>query len=85
MKDGLQQEKLQNKCEGYQLNDDGLLIYKNRMYFPNSLYLKRIIMDETHKISYFGHPSYQKTITSIAKKKIYIRMKKYDFNTLLDV
>jgi hypothetical protein len=58
VKDVLQQVKLENKYEGYQLNDDGFFIYKNRMYIPNSLDLRRIIMDEIHKMPYSGHLGY---------------------------
>jgi hypothetical protein len=28
------------------------------------LYFRRIIMDETHKMSYFGNPNYQKMIAT---------------------
>jgi hypothetical protein len=76
VKDGLQRDKLEKKYEGYQLNDDGLLIYKNRMYIPNSLELRRIIMDEIHKMSYFRHSGYQKTITATIKQYFWIGMKK---------
>jgi hypothetical protein len=34
VRDGSLQDKLENKYEGYQLNDYGLLIYKNSCIFP---------------------------------------------------
>jgi hypothetical protein len=36
IKEGLEKEPRGKKCEGYQLTKDGLLIYKNRLYIPNS-------------------------------------------------
>jgi hypothetical protein len=50
---------------GYQLNNDGIIIYKNKMCIPNkSSNLIRIITDEIHKMPHFGQPSYQKTIAT---------------------
>jgi hypothetical protein len=46
--------------EGYQVCDDRILIYKNRMYIPNSPELRRISMGEIHNMTYFGHPCYHK-------------------------
>jgi hypothetical protein len=44
--------------EGYQIIDEGLLTYRNRLYIPNCDDLKRFIMDELHKRPYTGHPRY---------------------------
>ena len=62
IKDKLQQYKLEKRYEYDHLGDDGLLTYKIRMYIPNVEYLRRIIMDEIHKISYFGYPGYQRQL-----------------------
>ena len=56
VKDKLQQENLENKYEGYKLEEYGLLTYKNIIYIPNVAYLRRVVMDEIHQAPYFGHP-----------------------------
>ena len=68
VKEKLQQGKVDEKCEGYQLEEDDLIFYKGILYIPNSEYLKKVIMDEIHQIPYSGHPRYQKTITTVRKK-----------------
>jgi hypothetical protein len=49
VKYGLQQEKFEKKYESYPLNDDKLLIYKNKILIPNSSGLIRTIINEIHK------------------------------------
>jgi hypothetical protein len=41
----LEQEPVGIKYEGYQMLDEGILTYKNRLYIPNRDDLKRFIMD----------------------------------------
>ena len=67
VKDKLQQQRIEKRYEGYKLEEDGLLSYKNRVYIPNVAYLRRMVMDEIHQAPYSGHPGYQKTI-AIARK-----------------
>jgi hypothetical protein len=62
------QEPTGMKYEGYQMLEEGLWTYKNRLYIPNCDDLKRFIMDELHNIPHIGHPGYQKMITTIRKK-----------------
>jgi hypothetical protein len=54
----LRQELTGLRYEGYQILEEGLLTYRNRLYVPNCDDLKRFIMDELHKIPYTGHPGY---------------------------
>ena len=54
----LEQEPTRVKYEGYQMIDGGLLTYKNKLYILECDDLKRLIMDELHKIPYNGHPGY---------------------------
>ena len=49
------------------IDKEGLLRFKNRLYIPDSLELKSTILDEVHKKPYSGHPSCQKTITTLKK------------------
>jgi hypothetical protein len=67
IKESLQQEPKGKKYEGYQLTEDGLLMYNNILYIPNSIELKNLIMDEFHRRPYVGHPGYQKMITTTRK------------------
>jgi hypothetical protein len=53
----------------------GLLQLKNKLYIPDSTELKSTILDEVHKEPYFGHPCYQKTITTLRKLFFWPSMK----------
>jgi hypothetical protein len=64
----LRQEPTGVKYEGYQILDEGLLTYRNRLYIPSCDDLKRFITNELHKRPYTGHPGYQKMITTTRKK-----------------
>ena len=70
VKDKLQQQILEKKYEGYKLEEDGILTYKNIIYIPNVADLRRKVMDEIHQDPYSGYPGYQKTI-AIARKKYF--------------
>jgi hypothetical protein len=72
----LEQEPTGIKYEGYRMIYGGLLTYKNRLYIRYCDDLKRLIMDELHKIPYTGHPGYQKMITAIGKQFYWPRLKK---------
>ena len=58
VKNKLQQQSLEKRYEGYKLEEDGLLTYKNRIYIPSVAYLRRIFMDEIHQTPYSGHLGY---------------------------
>jgi hypothetical protein len=68
IKVALQQGTSQQKCEGYQLREDGILMYRHRVYVPNDQELKNLLLSEMHKVPYVGHPSYQKTIATVKKQ-----------------
>ena len=57
------------------LNGRGLLLHKGRLYIPNSVGIKLIIMDKLHKRPYSRHPGYQKMITMIRKYFFWPNMK----------
>ena len=69
VKDKLQQQILENKYAGYKLGEDELLAYKNKIYIPSVVDLRRIVMDEIHQAPYSGHPGYQKTIATTRNEK----------------
>ena len=66
--DKLQNQILENRYEGYKLEEDGLLTYKGRIYISNVANLRRVVMDEIHQAPYFGRPGYQKTIARTRKQ-----------------
>ena len=75
IKDKLQQQSLENKYEGYKLEEDGLLTYKNRIYIPNVADLRKVFMEEIHQTLYSGHPGYQKMIATARKQYFWLGMK----------
>ena len=56
VKDKLQQQSPEKKYEGYKLEEDGILTYKDIIYIPNVAYLRRVSMAEIHQGPYSGHP-----------------------------
>ena len=48
VKEKLQQRKVDEKWKGYQLGEDDLLVYKGRLYIPDCVYLKKLVMDGIH-------------------------------------
>ena len=76
IKDNLQLQSLEKRYEGYKLEEDGLLTYKNRIYIPNVADLRRVVMDEIHQAPYFGHPGHQKTIATAIKQYFWLGMKR---------
>ena len=76
IKEKLQQRSLEKRYEGYKLEEDGILTYKDRNYIQNVAYLRRDVMDEIHQAPYSGHPRYQKTIATARKQYFLPRMKK---------
>jgi hypothetical protein len=72
----LQQGTSQPKFEYYELREDGILMYRCRVYVPNHQELKNLILSKMHKVSYVGHPGYQKTIVIFKKQYFWPGMKK---------
>ena len=59
------------------MEGDGLLTYKDIIYIPNVVDLRRVVMDEINQDPYYGHPGYQKTISTARKQYFWPGMKKY--------
>ena len=66
---------IESLSTGYNLNEKGLLLYKDRLYVPNVPKIKLLILNKIHKTPYSGHPSYQKTITMLRKDYFQPNMK----------
>ena len=76
IKDKLQQQSLEKRYEGYKLEGDGLLTYKNRVYIPVVADLRRVVMDEIHQAPYSGNSGYQKTIATARRQYFWPGIKK---------
>jgi hypothetical protein len=60
VKEGLQQENVQQKIKEYEMMEDGLLMHKNIIYVPSSGELRNLVLKEMHNVPYARHPGYQK-------------------------
>ena len=72
-----QQEKEfndQGKSVHYEINKDGLLIFKKKILIPNRMELKALILHEYHRSNYSRHPGYQKMLTAIRKNYCWLGM-----------
>jgi hypothetical protein len=63
----LQNSSTNSDEQDISIEKEGLLRDKNGLYIPDSAELKLTILDEVHKKPYSGHPSCQKTITTLKK------------------
>eukprot|EP00253_Pinus_taeda_P016981 PITA_16981 len=72
----LQQSDNVSNQPGYELDDAGMIHFKQRLYVPNQDKIKNLIMDEFHVSHYAGHPGYQKMMTAIRKDYFWPGMKK---------
>jgi hypothetical protein len=68
IKENLQQGMLQHNLEGYELRDNGILMYRRIIYVPRDQGLKILIFSKMHKVPYIRRPSYRKTIIAIKKQ-----------------
>ena len=59
IREKLRQGKLQHKFEGYELKEDGILMYRHTVYVPNDQDLKNMLFSEMHKVPYAGQLGYQ--------------------------
>jgi hypothetical protein len=59
--------QLDPKYEGYNLETDGLLIYRGRMYIPENGDIRSIILKEAHRSLYCVHPVVMKMYADMKK------------------
>jgi len=72
----IQQSAREDSQQEYELDNAGMIYFKQRLYVPNQSRIKNLIMDEFHVSHYAGHPGYQKMITAIQKEYFWPGMKK---------
>jgi hypothetical protein len=72
----LQQGKMQQKDEDFELGIDGIILYKTRVFVPNFLELRSVILKDMHTVPYEGHPGYQKIVSTFKIHYYWPSMKK---------
>jgi hypothetical protein len=63
------------KYEGYNLETDGLLRYRGRMYIPENGDIRSIILKESHRELYCAHPGVKKMYAEMKKLFFWVGMK----------
>jgi hypothetical protein len=58
------------------LGIDGIILYENIVYVPNSPELSSAILKKMHNVPYAGHPGYQKTISTVKSQYYWPGMKR---------
>jgi hypothetical protein len=56
IKEALQHGNFQEKFKDFALKEDGVLIYRGKVYMPNSREMKNMVLREMHNVPYVGHP-----------------------------
>ena len=59
----------------FKVDHKGLIWFKNRLYMPNVVEIKLLILNEMHKPPYAGHPCYQKMIIGLRKQFFWPNLK----------
>jgi hypothetical protein len=72
----LQQGKMQQKVEDYELGNDGILLCKNIIYVPNYHEFRSTILKEIHNVPYAGHLVHQKIVVAVKSQYYWLSMKK---------
>jgi hypothetical protein len=54
-----------------------IILYRNKVYVPNSQELRILVLKEIHNVPYVGHPGYQKTIVDVRGQYFWSGMKKH--------
>jgi hypothetical protein len=65
VKESLQQSNVQQKFKAYKLEEDEITLYMNKLYFPNSQYLRNFILKEMQNVPCAGYLGYHKTIAIV--------------------
>ena len=63
-------DREQGNTSEYGVNKEKILTFRGKLYVPNRVDLKELIMNEYHRSNYAGHQRYQKMLTAI--RKVYL-------------
>ena len=55
----------QENQQGYEVNKDGMLFYKKRLFVPNDNNLRDLMLNQFHISHFAGHPGYQKMLAAL--------------------
>lgn len=58
VKEEMLKNSIENKYEGYRVEEHDLLLYKGRLYMPSDMKLRRHVLDKLHQAPYSVHPRY---------------------------
>jgi hypothetical protein len=58
------------------MKENGILMYRGKVYVPNSEEMKNIVLREMHNVPHVGHPRHQKSITVVRIQYFWPGMKK---------
>jgi hypothetical protein len=58
------------------MEEDGLLMHKNRIYVPSSGELRNLVLKGMHNVQYVEHPGYQKTVAVVRSQFFWPGMKR---------
>jgi hypothetical protein len=83
IKETLQQDNFQQKFNFYELKEDGILMYKEKVYVSNSNEMKNVAMKEMHNVPYVGHPRYHTAIVVVRIQYFWPGMKKEVANYII--
>jgi len=76
MKKRLQQHGEVDRDEEYHLTIDGLVRFKNKIYLPNSIEIKKLISRKFHFKPYSDHLGYKKSLKFFKKFYHWPKLKK---------
>jgi len=76
IKEELQQGNFQQKFNYYELKEDGILMYKGKVYMMNYSELKNAVLREIHNVPYDGHLGHYKIIAAVRSQYFWSGMKK---------
>ena len=61
----MEEAKNQGNAYDYGVSIEQMLTFRGKIYIPNRVDLKEMIMNEYHCSNYAGHPGYQQMLTAI--------------------
>jgi hypothetical protein len=77
---GLQHENVLLEFQYYRLEEDGIVLFRNIFFVPNTLKLRNTMLKEMHNVPYASNPSYHKINATVRSQYLYPGMNKYVAN-----
>jgi hypothetical protein len=83
VKEILQQGNYQQKINSYEMKEDGVLMYKGKIYVSNVNDIKNVVLKEMNNVLYAKHQGYYKTIKFVRSQYFWPGMKKQVANYIV--